>query len=845
MNWDNLTESAQRSVMFAQEEAQRLGNDYIGTEHLLLGLLREGKGVAYRALHTLGVNVTFIFQRVENLVKENRHSRYYSSSPSDFTLTPRAKRVLEFASREAQYLSHSYIGTEHIFIGLLQETEGIAAKVLEEVHIDMQKGREVVLQIISNPDNTEILGKPQRDKERTSPGKSKTPYLDIYSKDLTQLGRQHKLDPVIGREKEINRLIQILLRRTKNNPVLIGEPGVGKTVIAEGLAQRIARENVPEKLKHKRIVALELSSLIAGTKYRGEFEDRMKKVMDEVKRSSGEIILFIDELHTVVGAGAAEGSIDASNILKPPLARGELHCIGATTLDEFKKYVEKDPALERRFQPIFIHEPSIPETIEILKGLQETYEQHHRVRITESAIVSAAELSARFITQRFLPDKAIDLIDEACSYVRLKHSSLPKAISHNEEEAQNLCEQKEKAIIGQDFEKAARLRDEERLLRMKIQEETRHWLDKIEQEEQAVNQDDIAFVVSQWSGIPIGRLLKEEKLKLLEMEEMLNQSIIGQKSAVSVLASTIRRAKTGIKDSRKPSGSFLFLGPTGVGKTEMAYVLAEFLFGKRDMLLRYDMSEYMEKFSVSRLIGAPPGYIGYEEGGQLTEAVRRQPFSVILFDEIEKAHPDIYNILLQILDGGRLTDSQGRIIDFSNTIIIMTSNVYGNTDKQTVSGFQQMDSIDNFNEEQRNSQMMNELKKSFRPEFLNRLDEIVVFNFLSENDILRIVDLLLDKLHQDTKNRDLHFIFSDEARKQLAREGYQKKYGARPLWRTIQRRIVDSVSEALLRDEFKDQDTIQVEWIEGEFRFSVSPEENIQHPGDMTLEEALERAKMV
>jgi ATP-dependent Clp protease ATP-binding subunit ClpC len=823
MNWDNLTDSAQRAVMFAQEEAQRLGNDYIGTEHLLLGLLREGQGVASKALHTIGVNIPYIFQRVEGMVRENRQSRYYNPLPSEFTLTPRAKRVLEFASREASNLSHTYIGTEHILIGLLMEPEGIAAKVLEEIQIDVLKGKEVIFQILSKPENSEVFKKKIKDSPQNAPGgtKSKTPTLDLYSRDLTLLGKQNKLDPVIGREKEINRLIQILLRRTKNNPVLIGDPGVGKTVIAEGLAFRIAQDKVPEQLKNKRIVALELSNLIAGTKYRGEFEDRMKKVMEEIKRFSGDIILFIDELHTVVGAGAAEGSIDASNILKPALARGELHCIGATTMDEFRKYIEKDPALERRFQSIFIHEPSIDETIQILEGLKETYESHHHVKITPEAISSASELSAKYITQRFLPDKAIDLIDEACSHVRLSHSNLPQEIVEMEQKARILEQQKETAISEQDFEGAASLRDQERTQRMEIQKETYQWQQSLNEKVFYVTEDDIASVVSQWTGIPVGRLLQEEKDKLLLMEKALQQNIIGQDHAISVLSHAIRRAKTGIKDSRKPLGSFMFLGPTGVGKTELAIILAEYLFGRRESLIRFDMSEYMEKFSVSRLIGAPPGYVGYEEGGQLTEAIRRQPFSVLLFDEIEKAHPDIYNILLQILDGGRLTDSQGRVVDFANTIIIMTSNVYGNWEKQTVSGFQQSKAQAVPGDAVQRDQLLNDLKKTFRPEFLNRLDELIVFNFLSEADIIKIVDLLIDKLHQDIKNREIHFLFSETAKKQLAEEGYQRKFGARPLWRTIQRRIADPISEALLRDEFSDKDTIMVDFLDGEFRFQL------------------------
>ncbi len=811
MNWDNLTDSAQRSVMYAQEEAQRLGNDYIGTEHLLLGLLREDQGVAYRALNIMGINIAFIFQRIEGTVKEKRHSRYYQlPSPSEFTLTLRAKRALEFASREAQSLSHGYIGTEHILIGLLQEPDGLAFKVLEEVQADLAKCKEIVLQIISNPKNREVNSKNVQNSVRSNSAvKSKTPTLELYSKDLTQLGKQNKLDPVIGREKEINRLIQILLRRTKNNPVLIGDPGVGKTVIAEGLALKISKKQVPEQLKDKRIISLELMSLVAGTKYRGEFEERMKKVIEEIKRCSGEIILFIDELHTVVGAGAAEGSIDASNILKPALARGELHCIGATTVDEYRKYIEKDPALERRFQSIFIHEPSIEETVDILKGLKDTYEKHHGVAISNDAIHASSELSAKFISQRYLPDKAIDLMDEACSHVRLVHSKLPSHIDQLEKEAHALCEEKEGAIRNQDFENAAKLRDKESVVRFRIQKETLQWQQQLIKEEHEVKEDDIAAVVSQWTGIPVGRLMQEEKDKLLHMGEALKQKIIGQDDVAKVLTHAIRRAKTGIRDSKKPLGSFLFLGPTGVGKTEMAMVLSEYLFGRREAIIRFDMSEYMEKFSVSRLIGAPPGYVGYEEGGQLTEAIRRQPFSIVLFDEIEKAHADIYNILLQILDGGRLTDSQGRVVDFSNSIIIMTSNIHGNWDNKTKLGFNQ----DNEETEESFSrdQIHQELKKSFRAEFLNRLDETMVFKHLNQDHILSIVDLMINKLHQDIKNRNIQLFFSKEAKHFLARKGYEKKYGARFLWRIMQRYIADSLSEALLRNEFEDNDQIKID----------------------------------
>ena len=817
MNWDNLTERAQRAIMLSQEEAQRLGNDYLGTEHILLGLIREGQGVAYRALSLLGINFQYIYQRIESIVKENKQMRFYDFPSTEVTLTPRAKRVFEIASQEAQDLGHNYIGTEHILLGLIREGEGIAAKVLEESGVDLAKVREVVLTLIGEKDGFDQR-KEVKGGERNNP-KVKTSTLDQFSRDLTQLAKQEKLDPVIGREKEIQRLIQILTRRTKNNPVLIGDPGVGKTVIVEGLAQKIVNNEIPDILKGKRVISLDLSGIVAGTKYRGEFEERMKKIMDEIKKASGEIILFIDELHTVIGAGAAEGSIDASNILKPALARGELRCIGATTIDEYRKHIERDPALERRFQAIYVSEPTVSETIDILKGLKDKYEAHHKVKISEEAISSAAKLSARYITQRFLPDKAIDLIDEACSSVRLKASIPPASLKELEEKAKQMSIEKESAIRGQEFEKAAHFRDEEKKMKTEYERLKAKWEEESTFNEPIVTDDDVADVVSQWTNIPVGKLLKEEKEKLLRMEESLAQKIIGQDEVINIVSNVIRRAKTGLKDSRKPVGAFLFLGPTGVGKTEFARVLAEYLFGTPDALIRFDMSEYMEKFSVSRLIGAPPGYVGYDEGGQLTESVRRQPYSVVLFDEIEKAHPDIYNILLQIFDNGKLTDSQGRVVNFSNTIIILTSNLWGGQKSSKALGFTTDKNSSEEDKVLKKENLMNELKKYFKPEFLNRLDDEIVFNSLTQDDILKMVDLLFKKIQGELSDNNIKLTLSNEAKKQLAILGFDEKFGARPLWRVMEKNISNAISEKILQDEIKDEDSIYIDYEDGNFKF--------------------------
>jgi ATP-dependent Clp protease ATP-binding subunit ClpC len=827
MNWDNLTERAQRAIMLSQEEAQRLGNDYLGTEHILLGLLREGQGVAYKTLTLLGVNFQYIYQRIENIVRENKQVKFYEPSTSEITLTPRAKRVLEIASQEAQDLGHNYIGTEHILLGLIREGEGIAAKVLEECNIDFVKVREVVLTLIGEKESSDPK-KYAKDNEKTFV-RTKTPTIDQYSRDLTQLAKQDKLDPVIGREKEIQRLIQILTRRTKNNPVLIGDPGVGKTVIVEGLAQKITDNEIPDILKNRRVIALDLSGLIAGTKYRGEFEERMKKVMDEIKKASGEIILFIDELHTVVGAGAAEGSIDASNILKPALAKGELRCIGATTIDEYRKYVEKDPALERRFQSIFVSEPTVDETIDILKGLRNKYEKHHKAKISTEAIVASATLSDRYITQRFLPDKAIDLIDEACSRVKLISSVPPVEFKELEEKAKLLNREKEEAIKAQEFEKAANLRDEEKNIRSELEQRKSKWDEELKTNEPIINEDDIAEVVSQWTDIPVGKLLEEEKEKLLNMESALKEKIIGQDEAINTISNAIRRSKTGLRDPNKPVGAFLFLGPTGVGKTELAKVLAEYLFRSMDSLIRFDMSEYIEKFSISRLIGAPPGYVGYEEGGQLTEAIRRKPFSVILFDEIEKAHPDIYNILLQIFDNGKLTDSQGRVTNFSNAIIILTSNIWDGFDSSKILGFQTQKNPTEENKIVKKEIIINELKKFFKPELLNRLDDEVIFNSLNEEAILKIVDILFKRIQKEISDKRIILKLTDDARKELSIEGFDKKFGVRPLWRLMEKRLSNALSEEILQNKISEGDTILIDYTDLVFTFLKVKTEDLEN----------------
>jgi ATP-dependent Clp protease ATP-binding subunit ClpC len=814
--WEPFTERARRSIVLAQEEAQRLGNNYIGTEHILLGIISEGESLAAKVLETLGVNLAKVRAEVEAIV-----GRGGQTVQQEMVFTPRAKRVIELAFEEARQLSHNYIGTEHLLLGLIREGEGVAARVLTNLGVDPAKVR---------VQTTSLLGAEQQTQAGQAKGKSKTPTLDAYGRDLTQLAREGKLDPVVGRATEIERVIQILSRRTKNNPALIGEPGVGKTAIAEGLAQRVIAGDIPDLLRDKRVITLDLAGLVAGTKYRGEFEERMKRVMDEIRGAAGEIILFIDELHTLVGAGAAEGAIDASNIIKPALARGELQCIGATTLNEFRKHIEKDSALERRFQSVIVGEPSVDETIEILKGLRDRYEAHHRVKISDEALEAAARLSDRYITDRFLPDKAVDLMDEAASRVRLQATAMPPEIREVDAEIRKVKAEKEAVIKAQEFEKAAQVRDREEKLREKKRLMEAEWAEKRTGKGEAVNTvgpDEIAHIVSTWTRIPVSKLREEETKKLLHMEDALHKRIIGQDEAVKVVTRAIRRARAGLKSPKRPIGSFVFLGPTGVGKTELARTLAEFMFDDSESMIRIDMSEYMEKYAVSRLVGAPPGYVGYEEGGQLTEAVRRRPYAVVLLDEIEKAHPDVFNLLLQVLEDGRLTDSQGRAVDFKNTVIIMTSNVgSAGMQKSADIGFRAVkdEGSATVRYERMKNKILEEVKHLFRPEFLNRIDEVVVFHSLDLPQIKEIVGLELAKVVKELENQHMTLEATDAARELLAKEGWDPAMGARPLRRAIQRFVEDPLSEELLRGTFKVGDHILFDAEDGKTVFRKSGE---------------------
>lgn len=785
MMFGRFTERAQKVLALSQEEAVRLNHNNIGTEHILLGLIREGEGIAAKAIKALGLEADKIQEEVEKLIgvgKQPMQTIHY---------TPRAKKVVELSQDEARKLGHSYVGTEHILLGLIREGEGVAARVLNNLGVSLNKARQQVLQLLgSNESQTARHG-------RNQASSASTPTLDSLAKDLTASVRDGKVDPVIGRDKEIERVIQVLSRRTKNNPVLIGEPGVGKTAIAEGLAHQIVNNEVPEILRDKRVMILDMGTVVAGTKYRGEFEDRLKKVMDEIRQADN-IILFIDELHTLIGAGGAEGAIDASNILKPSLSRGELQCIGATTLDEYRKYIEKDAALERRFQPIQVDEPTIEETMQILRGLRDRYEAHHRVTITDDAIEAAATLSDRYISDRFLPDKAIDLIDEAGSKVRLRSYTVPPNLKELEEKLDEVRKEKDAAVQSQEFEKAASLRDSEQSLREEVEKTKDSWKESQQQEESEVTVEDIASVVSVWTGIPVSKMTKDESERLLNLEEVLHDRLIGQKEAVTAVSKAIRRARAGLKDPKRPIGSFIFLGPTGVGKTELARILAEVMFGEEDAMIRIDMSEYMEKHSTSRLVGSPPGYVGYEEGGQLTEKVRRKPYSVVLLDEVEKAHPEVFNILLQVLEDGRLTDSKGRVVDFRNTVIIMTSNVGASElRKNKFVGF-------NLGEEGQDhkdmkSKVTDEMKKAFRPEFLNRIDEIIVFHALEKKHMKSIVTLMIEQLRKRLQDLDIDFTITDKAVEKIATEGFDPDYGARPLRRSIQKNIEDLLSEELLK----------------------------------------------
>ncbi len=790
--WEPFTERARRSIVLAQEEAQRLGNNYIGTEHILLGIISEGESLAAKVLESLGVNLSKVRQEVEAIV-----GRGGQTVQQEMVFTPRAKRVIELAFEEARQLNHNYIGTEHLLLGLIREGEGVAARVLTNLGVDPAKVRVQTTSLLG------AEGQPAAPK-----GKSKTPTLDAYGRDLTQLARDNKLDPVIGRNNEIERVIQILSRRTKNNPALIGEPGVGKTAIAEGLAQRVIKGDIPEPLRDRRVITLDLAGLVAGTKYRGEFEERMKRVMDEIRGAAGEIILFIDELHTLVGAGAAEGAIDASNIIKPALARGELQCIGATTLNEFRKHIEKDSALERRFQPVMVGEPTVEETIEILKGLRERYEAHHKVQITDEALASAAKLGDRYITDRFLPDKAVDLIDEASSRVRLQATLPPPAIREADAALRKLVAEKESVVKNQEFDKAASIRDREEKLRVEKAHLEQEWRDRKAQSDGIlrVTSENIAEIVSSWTRIPVSRLAQAETEKLLKMGELLHERVVGQEEAINVITRAIRRSRAGLKNPNRPIGSFIFLGPTGVGKTEVARSVAAFLFDDEESMIRIDMSEYMEKYSVSRLVGAPPGYVGYEEGGQLTEAVRRRPYSVVLLDEIEKAHPDVFNLLLQVLEDGRLTDSQGRQVDFKNSVIIMTSNVgaIGMTTTTDI-GFrpQKLSAEDEVKAYDRmKSRVMEEVKQTFRPEFLNRVDEVVVFHQLTREQIELIVTLELEKVVREVRAQEMELKVTEAAKALLAKKGWDPQFGARPLRRAIQRNVEDEIAEEMLKGTF-------------------------------------------
>lgn len=782
MLFGRFTERAQKVLALSQEEAIRLNHSNVGTEHILLGLVREGEGIAAKALFAIGLTSEKIQKEVENLIgvgKEKIQTPQY---------TPRAKKVIELSMDEARKLGHSYVGTEHILLGLIREGEGVAARVLSNLGVSLNKARQQVLQLLGNNDSGAANG---------TQANVNTPTLDSLARDLTQVAREGGLDPVIGRSKEIQRVIEVLSRRTKNNPVLIGEPGVGKTAIAEGLAQQIVNNEVPEILRNKRVMTLDMGTVVAGTKYRGEFEDRLKKVMDEI-RQAGNIILFIDELHTLIGAGGAEGAIDASNILKPSLARGELQCIGATTLDEYRKYIEKDAALERRFQPITVDEPTLEESIQILKGLRDRYEAHHRVAITDDAIEAAVRLSDRYISDRFLPDKAIDVIDEASSKVRLRSFATPPSLKELEAKLDEVRKEKDAAVQSQEFEKAASLRDMEQRLREQLEETKKEWKEKQGKENSQVTVDDVASVVASWTGIPVSKIAETETAKLLKLEEVLHSRVIGQEEAVTAVSKAVRRARAGLKDPKRPIGSFIFLGPTGVGKTELARALAEAMFGDEDAMIRIDMSEYMEKHSTSRLVGSPPGYVGYDEGGQLTEKVRRKPYSVILLDEIEKAHPDVFNILLQVLEDGRLTDSKGRTVDFRNTIVIMTSNIGAESLKRNkYVGFNVQDSNQDYKDMK--DKVLEELKKAFRPEFINRVDEIIVFHALEKEHLGKIVDLLLNTLLKRLQEQEIELELTESARDKIVEEGNDPEYGARPLRRAIQKNIEDLLSEELLK----------------------------------------------
>ncbi|MDD4504307.1 MAG: ATP-dependent Clp protease ATP-binding subunit [Clostridiaceae bacterium] len=789
--FDRFTERAQKVMVYSQEEAIRLNHNYIGTEHILLGLVREGEGIAAQVLKSRGIAIDTVRQQVETVIGKGQQK-----VEQVMGYTPRTKTVLELSLEEARSLGHNYVGTEHLLLALIREGEGVAAQILMVMGLNFDIIRQEIMALLKDEG---AKGKPGA----VSAKDSNTPALNQYGRDLTEMAREGKLDPVIGREKEIERVIQILSRRTKNNPALIGDPGVGKTAIAEGLAQKIIQGNIPEILKGKKVVTLDISSMVAGSKYRGEFEERLKNVMNEIRESKN-VILFLDEMHTIIGAGGAEGAIDASNILKPALARGEIQAIGATTLDEYRKHVEKDAALERRFQPVTVGEPTKEEALLILEGLRDKYEAHHKVKITDEAIKAAVELSDRYIADRFLPDKAIDLVDEAASRVRIKIFTAPPDLKNLEDELATMEKEKSEAISLQNYERAAQLRDKMQNVKQQLEDSKKSWTDKTSSKDSVVTEEDIASIVSGWTGVPVTKLAEEESKRLLNLESILHERVIGQEEAVLAVSKAIRRARVGLKDPKRPVGSFIFLGPTGVGKTELSKALAEALFGDENALIRVDMSEYMEKHTVSKLIGSPPGYVGYEEGGQLTEKVRRKPYSVILLDEIEKAHPDVFNVLLQILDDGRLTDGKGRTVDFKNTVVIMTSNVGVSTiRKQAVLGFATSTNEREDAYEKMRDNVLEELKRTFRPEFLNRVDEIIVFHQLEQEDLKKIVELMLKSLLGRIKEMDINVEVTDKAKVLLVEKGYDKAYGARPLRRAIQKMVEDQLSEEMLKGDIK------------------------------------------
>ncbi|MEA5599405.1 ATP-dependent Clp protease ATP-binding subunit [Rivularia sp. UHCC 0363] len=798
--FERFTEKAIKVIMLAQEEARRLGHNFVGTEQILLGLIGEGTGVAAKVLKSMGVNLKDARIEVEKII--GRGSGFVAV---EIPFTPRAKRVLELSLEEARQLGHNYIGTEHLLLGLIREGEGVAARVLENLGVDLSKVRTQVIRMLGETAEVTATGQS---------GRNKTPTLDEFGSNLTQMALDGKLDPVVGRAKEIERVIQILGRRTKNNPVLIGEPGVGKTAIAEGLAQRIANKDIPDILEDKRVVTLDIGLLVAGTKYRGEFEERLKKIMDEI-RQAGNVILVIDEVHTLIGAGAAEGAIDAANILKPALARGELQCIGATTLDEYRKHIERDAALERRFQPVMVGEPSVDETIEILRGLRDRYEQHHKLKISDEAVLAAAKLSDRYISDRFLPDKAIDLIDEAGSRVRLINSQLPPAAKELDKELRKILKEKDDAVRSQDFDKAGELRDREMEIKAEIRAiaQSKAGATRTEGEEPVVTEEDIAHIVASWTGVPVSKLTESESEKLLHMEDTLHQRLIGQEEAVKAVSRAIRRARVGLKNPNRPIASFVFSGPTGVGKTELAKSLASYFFGSEESMIRLDMSEFMERHTVSKLIGSPPGYVGYNEGGQLTEAVRRRPYTVVLFDEIEKAHPDVFNMLLQILEDGRLTDAKGRTVDFKNTLLILTSNIGSKVIEKGGGGigFEFAEDASDSQYNRIKTLVNEELKQYFRPEFLNRLDEIIVFRQLNREEVMLIADIMLKEVFGRLTEKGIELRVSDRFKERLLVEGYNPSYGARPLRRAIMRLLEDSLAEEILSGRIGEGDIALVD----------------------------------